>query len=52
MKMYRFVTTTHHDVQAETLEEAIDAFNEMKRGGLSWIEGQKKRKTSLYLIDR
>lgn len=35
MKTYRFVTTTHHDVLAETLEEAIEAFNEMKRGGLS-----------------
>ncbi len=32
MKTYRFVTTKYHDVQAETLEEAIDAFNEMKRG--------------------
>ncbi|MEW6350026.1 MAG: hypothetical protein AB1646_13250 [Thermodesulfobacteriota bacterium] len=35
MKTYRFVTTTHHDVLAETLEEAIKAFNEIKRGGLS-----------------
>ncbi len=35
MKTYRFVTTTHHDVPAETLEEAIQAFNEMKRAGLS-----------------
>ena len=34
MKTYRFVTTAHHDVLAETLEEAIDTFNEMKRGGL------------------
>lgn len=32
MKTFRFVTTTHHDVPAETLEEAIEAFNEMKRG--------------------
>jgi hypothetical protein len=35
MKTYRFVTTTHHDVVAETLEEAVEAFSEMKRGGLS-----------------
>ena len=35
MKTYRFVTTTYHDVQAETLEKAIDAFNEMKRGEIS-----------------
>ncbi len=35
MKTYRFVSTAHHDVPAETLEEAIKAFNEMKRGGLS-----------------
>ena len=35
MKMYRFVTKTHHDVFAETLEGALKAFNEMKRRGLS-----------------
>jgi len=35
MKTYRFVTTAHHDVFAETLEEALNAFNEMKRQGLS-----------------
>jgi hypothetical protein len=35
MKMYRFVTTTHHDVSAETVEEAMEAFNEMKQKGLS-----------------
>jgi hypothetical protein len=35
MKTYRFVTKTHHDVFAETLEEALNAFNEMKRRGLS-----------------
>ncbi len=35
MKTYRFVTTAHHDVSAETLEEAMEAFHEMKRKGLS-----------------
>ena len=35
MKTYRFVTTSHHDVFAETLEEAMEAFNEMKRKGFS-----------------
>lgn len=35
MKTYRFVTTTHHDVFAETLEEALKAINEMKQRGLS-----------------
>ncbi len=35
MKTYRFVTTSHHDVIAETVEEAMEAFNEMKRKGLS-----------------
>jgi hypothetical protein len=35
MKTYRFVTTTHRDVVAETLEEAVETFNEMRRGGLS-----------------
>lgn len=35
MKTYRFVVTTHHDVFAETLEQALEAFHEMKRRGLS-----------------
>jgi hypothetical protein len=35
MKTYRFVTETHHAVFAETLEEAVESFNEMKRRGLS-----------------
>jgi hypothetical protein len=35
MKTYRFVTTTHHEVFAETLEEALNAFHEMKQRGLS-----------------
>ena len=35
MKTYRFVTTSHHDVIAETVEEAMEAFNEMKRKELS-----------------
>jgi hypothetical protein len=35
MRTYRFLTTIHHDVLAETLDEAIVAFNEMKRQGLS-----------------
>jgi len=34
-KTYRFVTATHRLVFAETLQEAMDAFNEMKREGLS-----------------
>jgi len=35
MKTYRFVTTSYQDVVAETLQEAIEAFNEMKQAGLS-----------------
>ena len=35
MKTYRFVTTAHHDVFAETLEQAMEVFNEMKQKGLS-----------------
>ncbi len=35
MKTYRFVTTTHEDVVAETLEEAIEAFNKVRQAGLS-----------------
>jgi len=35
MKTYRFVTTTHQDVVAETLEKAIAAFNEMRQAGLA-----------------
>jgi hypothetical protein len=35
MKTYRFVTTTHQDVAAETLEEAIAAFNRVMQAGLS-----------------
>jgi hypothetical protein len=35
MKAYRFVTENHQDVFAETLDEAIEAFNEMKQAGLS-----------------
>jgi hypothetical protein len=35
MKTYRFVTTTHQDVAAETLEEAIKAFNKVRQAGLS-----------------
>jgi hypothetical protein len=34
MKTYRFVTTAHHDVSAETLEEAMETFNEIKQKGL------------------
>lgn len=34
MKTYRFVIASHHDVFAETLEEAMEAFNEFKRKGL------------------
>ena len=35
LKTYRFVATTHHDVLAESLEEAVKTFNEMARTGLS-----------------
>jgi hypothetical protein len=35
MKTYRFVIAAHHDVFAETLEEAMEAFNEIKQKGLS-----------------
>lgn len=35
MKTYRFVTTTHQDVAAETLDEAIAAFNKVMLAGLS-----------------
>lgn len=35
MKTYRFVIAAHHDVSAETLEEAMEAFNEIKQKGLS-----------------
>lgn len=31
MKTYRFVTAAHYDVFAETLEEAVKEFNEIKR---------------------
>ena len=35
MKTYRFVIAAHHDVFSDTLEEAMDAFNEIKQKGLS-----------------
>jgi len=35
MKAYRFVTENHQDIFAETLDDAIEAFNEMKQAGLS-----------------
>ena len=35
MKTYRFVSMTHHDVSAETLEDAVKAMNELKRRGFS-----------------
>lgn len=35
MKTYRFFTKAHCDVYAETLEEAVKSFNEMKQRGLS-----------------
>jgi len=35
MKTYRFVTKTHQDVLAETLEEAVKAFEEMRQAGLT-----------------
>jgi len=35
MKTCRFVISAHHDVFADTLEEAMEAFNEIKQKGLS-----------------
>jgi hypothetical protein len=35
MKTYRFVIASHHDVSAETLEGAMDDFNEIKQKALS-----------------
>ncbi len=35
MKTYRFVTTGHYDVSAETLEAAMEVFREMKQKELS-----------------
>lgn len=40
MKRYQFVVRTHHYVSAESLREAIGAFEEMKRTGrlpTAWI---------------
>jgi hypothetical protein len=34
MNTYRFVIAAHHDVSADTLEEAMEAFNEIKQKGL------------------
>lgn len=33
MKRFRFIATTEHDVSAETLDEAIEAFNQLKQRG-------------------
>ena len=35
MKTYRFVTTTHEDVVAESVDKAIEAFNRVRQAGLS-----------------
>jgi hypothetical protein len=35
METYRFVIASHHDVFADTLEEAMESFNEIKQKGLS-----------------
>ena len=43
MKTYRFVTEAHCDVLAETLEDAIEAFKEMKQKGLSAKVGEVSR---------
>jgi hypothetical protein len=43
MKTYRFVTMTHQDVAAETLEEAIEAFNKVTQSGLSPEIGMVRR---------
>jgi hypothetical protein len=34
MKTYRIVAATHHDIFAESLDEALRSFHEMKRQGL------------------
>ena len=34
MGRYRFVVSTDHDVSAENLEEALHAFNELRKKGL------------------
>jgi hypothetical protein len=31
MKTYRFVTTAHYDVSADTLEDAMETFREIKQ---------------------
>lgn len=31
MKEFRFIATTHHHVSADTLEEAIERFQELKQ---------------------
>ncbi len=33
MKKFRFIATTKHVVSAESLDEAIEAFNEWKQSG-------------------
>jgi len=43
MKTYRFITAAHYDVFAETLEEALKEFNEIKR---------KKGSPSVDLVSR
>jgi hypothetical protein len=35
MDTYRFVIASHYDVFADTLEEAMESFNEIKQKGLS-----------------
>ncbi len=34
MGRFRFVATTHHDVSAENLQEALRAYKELKRKGV------------------
>ncbi len=35
MRQFRFVGTTHHSVSAESLEKAIETFNEIKKSGIA-----------------
>lgn len=48
MKTYRFVTETHRHVLAESLEEAIQAFNEMNPEAIS---NQANRVTRIEVQD-
>ena len=49
MKTFRFVTTTHHHVSADNLDEAIAAFeDELKRRGR---ENEVRRVSRIDVLD-